>query len=191
MTSLTSDFRQRCAYKTRSGAPCRYSALPSSSFCKRHILDATPSGGDPRLSSHDALATELAEAASDSSSQGDLQKVMTKIFLAVLQRRLSRKEAGVLTYMAQTILHAQRAVAENARIEMEIAQSRPRTTKGRTLRRPLRRNGQTPRRNNPPHPRAKIEATHIVAGLQGYAHKDTGPKRRSVKKVKEEWRENS
>jgi hypothetical protein len=188
MTSLTSDFRPRCAYKTVRRA------LPLFRLALFLFLQAP----HPRRHSfrrrstallHEALATEFAEAASDLFSQRDLQKVMTKIFLAVLAapplpQGSRRPHLHGANHLARPARRRRKRQDRNGN-----RQSRPRTTKVRTLRRPLRRNGQTPRRNNPPHPRAKFEATHVVAGLQ--TGRSWVVRGRRVKKAKEEWRENS
>jgi hypothetical protein len=46
---------------------------------------------------------------------------MAKIFLALAHRRILTKEAGVLCYIAQTVLHAQRARGHHEKLELEIA----------------------------------------------------------------------
>ena len=103
--------RCRCQHKPRSGAKsCRYFAAPGSRFCKHHTRDDRPD-------TNDALAAELAEAAGDFSSPKNVKLVMAKIFHALVQRRLSPKEAGVLCYIAQTILHSHRAIAYQQKLE--------------------------------------------------------------------------
>jgi len=103
--------RCRCQHQPRSGAKsCRYFAAPGSRFCKHHTRDDRPD-------TNDALAAELAEAAGDFSSPKNVKLVMAKIFHALVQRRLSPKEAGVLCYIAQTILHSHRAIAYQQKLE--------------------------------------------------------------------------
>jgi len=102
----------RCKHTSRTGRPCRYFASPDSRFCKHHSRDERPD-------TNDDLAAELAEAAGDFSSPGNVQRVMAKIFHALVQRRISTREAGVLCYIAQTILHTHRAVLQNERYKAQ------------------------------------------------------------------------
>ncbi len=97
--------RPRCLHVSRNGRPCRYLGLsPESPFCKNHVPPPPP--GTP-----EELACALQRAAADFSSPQDVKNVMAKVFCAMLERRLSPKEAGVLCYIAQTILHCQRLSA--------------------------------------------------------------------------------
>lgn len=94
--------RPRCLHVSRNGRACRYLGLsPESPFCKDHV--PPPLGGTPQ-----ELACALQCAAADFSSPQDVKNVMAMVFCAMLERRLSPKEAGVLCYIAQTILHCQR-----------------------------------------------------------------------------------
>jgi hypothetical protein len=97
--------RPRCQHVSRNGRPCRYLGLsPENPFCKDHVPPPPP--GTP-----EELAHALQRAAADFSSPQDVKNVMAKVFCAMLERRISPKEAGILCYIAQTILHCQRLSA--------------------------------------------------------------------------------
>lgn len=107
--------RPRCLHVSRNGHPCRYLGLsPENPFCKDHIPPPPP--GTP-----EELACALQRAAADFSSPQDVKNVMAKVFCAMLERRLSPKEAGVLCYIAQTILHCQRLSAYFDKVKDEQA----------------------------------------------------------------------
>ena len=107
--------RPRCQHISRNGRPCRYLGLsPENPFCKDHV--PPPPSGTP-----EALAYALQRAAADFSSPQDVKNVMAKVFCAMLERRLSPKEAGVLCYIAQTILHCQRLSAYFDKVKEQLA----------------------------------------------------------------------
>lgn len=109
--------RFRCSHKARSGKPCRYFALPGSRFCKNHA---------PRERLEvEALAADLMESAGDFSSPDNVRSVMAKVFGAMLRRQLTSKQAGVLCFIAQTILHSQRAMQLYLQMENKLAPERP------------------------------------------------------------------
>jgi hypothetical protein len=105
----------RCTHTSRTGKPCRYFASPASRFCKHHARD-------DRADTYDALAVELAEAAGDFSAPDAVMKVMSKVFHALVQRRITAKDAGVLCYISQTILQSQRAMAYLQKLNKESAE---------------------------------------------------------------------
>jgi hypothetical protein len=108
--------RPRCQHISRNGRPCRYLGLsPENPFCKDHVPPPPP--GTP-----EELAFALQRAAADFSSPQDVKNVMAKVFCAMLERRLSPKEAGVLCYIAQTILHCQRLSAYFDKVKDEQAE---------------------------------------------------------------------
>jgi len=108
--------RPRCQHLSRTGRPCRYLGLsPEKPFCKDHVPPPPP--GTP-----EELAWALQRAAADFSSPEDVKNVMAKVFCAMLERRLSPKEAGVLCYIAQTILHCQRLDAYLEKVRQEQAE---------------------------------------------------------------------
>jgi uncharacterized membrane protein len=59
-----------------------------------------------------------------------VKNVMAKVFGAMLERRLSPKEAGVLCYIAQTILHCQRLSAYFDKLKAEQDDGIPRNFYG-------------------------------------------------------------
>jgi hypothetical protein len=69
----------------------------------------------------DTLTDELAEAAGDFSSAGPVNHVMGKVFHALAADRISTRKAGVLCYIAQTILHSARAMALQKKLDAEVA----------------------------------------------------------------------
>ena len=108
--------RPRCQHVSRDGRPCRYLGLsPENPFCKDHAPPPPP--GTP-----EELACALQRAAADFSSPQDVKNVMAKVFCTTLERRLSPKEAGVLCYIAQTILHCQRLDAYLEKVKQEQAE---------------------------------------------------------------------
>ncbi len=106
--------RPRCQHISRNGRPCRYLGLsPDNPFCKDHVPPPPP--GTP-----EELAYALQRAAADFSSPQDVKNVMAKVFCVMLERRLSPKEAGVLCYIAQTILHCQRLSAYFDKVNRQL-----------------------------------------------------------------------
>lgn len=103
--------RRHCSYKTSTGKPCRYLALPGKVFCKSHVRRLLP---DP-----DALAEELISVGENLDSPWKIGDVMAKVFHATLRRRISPREAGVLCYIAQTILLSLRVGMIQTNIEVE------------------------------------------------------------------------
>ena len=116
--SSASPSRPRCSHKSQNGKPCRYSAMSGFRFCKHHVPDDVPP-------SDDALAAILAKAAGHLSCPEDVRRVMAAIFHALVQHRLSSKDAGVLCYIAQTILHSLRTSAYLDKAEAQLAAAAP------------------------------------------------------------------
>ena len=108
----------RCVYRFPSGPRCRNSVSPQHpQLCSAHLQHAAslppPSHPEPPEAPafDDVLAEEIAALAGDFSSPEQVNHVMGKIFHSLLHRRISAKEAGVLCYIAQTILHSHRALS--------------------------------------------------------------------------------
>jgi hypothetical protein len=84
---------------------------PDSRYCHSHAahakLDAT------------TLAGELSLAAASLATPEDVHRVTAKIFLALCEDRISIKKAGMLSYLAQTLLRANREIAIHRKMEME------------------------------------------------------------------------
>ena len=108
--------RPRCSHISCNGLPCRYSAEPGSDRCKHHLAST------PSAQPDDALAEELLAAAGSLSSPADVNRLIRSVLQALVQRRLSAKEAGILCYIAQTSLHSQRAIARQQQLEAEAQQ---------------------------------------------------------------------
>jgi hypothetical protein len=105
----------RCGHLSPSGRRCSQPVCSSSPhFCFTH---------DPKLAAppdtEAALAAELAEAAGDFTKPENVNRVLAKIFHALAAGRLTTKKAGVLSYIAQTILHSQREIAVQKKLEEE------------------------------------------------------------------------
>lgn len=82
-------------------------------------LSAPPDVSAPQYDP--ALASDLLDAAGDLTSAGDVNRVLRTVYRAMVERRLSSKDAGVLCYLAQTILHTHRAAACEQKLEAEAA----------------------------------------------------------------------
>ncbi|HTZ46919.1 MAG TPA: hypothetical protein VMH20_04975 [Verrucomicrobiae bacterium] len=103
----------RCGYRFPSGRRCRQSVAPENGeFCLTHLRRVSQAAGlaEAVVPVDEALVAEIAELAGDFSSPDQVNRVMGKIFEALLHRRVSAREAGVLCYIAQTILNGQRTV---------------------------------------------------------------------------------
>ncbi len=104
----------RCEHLSPSGRRCTQPVCPSSPhFCFTHIPAAPPPD--------QAFLLELSQAAADLSSPEDVNRVLAKIFRALIEDRLSIKKAGTLSYIAQMILRTQREIAFHKKIQQQEA----------------------------------------------------------------------
>lgn len=103
--------RPRCSYVSRTGKPCRYLAVSvEKGFCKNHLPPPPP--GSP-----EELAHTLEKMAGNFDTPEGVNHVMYVLFFALVQGKISERKAGILTYMAQTILHSHRAIAMKQKLE--------------------------------------------------------------------------
>jgi hypothetical protein len=125
----------RCMFRFPSGPRCRQSASQIHPYlCDSHLHQAAspefqkpphsakPGSAATNATADDpALVSDLLDAAGELTSAGDVTRVLRTVFRAMVERRLSPKEAGTLCYLAQTILHSQRATALQQKLEAEAA----------------------------------------------------------------------
>ena len=108
--------RARCRHISRNGRPCRYLAVsPETHFCKEHL----PS---PDSNCSEELALALKTAARNFDTPETVKDVLFLVFCALAEEKISERRAGILCYLAQTILHSHRAIAHQKKIKA----SRPR-----------------------------------------------------------------
>jgi hypothetical protein len=122
----------RCVYRFPSGPRCRNPICPEHpQLCTVHLQHSASlqSPGDPQAPPappfDDALVAEIASLAGDFSSPEQVSRVMAKIFHSLLHRRISTKEAGMLCYIAQTILQSQRTVSYLEKSTAQAAAAKP------------------------------------------------------------------
>jgi hypothetical protein len=128
MTTLSDEVR--CIYRFPSGRRCRQSVSPDNSqFCLTHLRRVSQVAAQPEHppAIDGALADEITELAGDFSSPGQVNRVMGKIFHSLLHRRISAKEAGVLCYIAQTILHSHRTLSYLEKAAAQATAAKPKT----------------------------------------------------------------
>src|SRR5271170_2214487 len=92
----------RCSFTKSHGHRCRMLPLAGSPFCFSH---------QPAPPPDELLAAELLQAASSLSAPEDINRVLIKIFQAVIQDRLSLKKARALNTLAINILRSFREIA--------------------------------------------------------------------------------
>lgn len=108
--------RPRCQHVSRNGRTCRYlTTSPETSFCKLHA-PAPPPGGP------EAFASQIASIAAKFDTPSGVNHVLCAIFQALMTDAISMRKAGILTYIAQTILHSHRAMAQWEKRQEEIAE---------------------------------------------------------------------
>jgi len=91
--------RPRCQHVSRNGRPCRYRAVSAKEpFCKHHL----PEGSTEQFSE---LLEKMAE---NFDTPEGVTNVLHSIFFWCAYGYISERKAGVLTYVAQTILNSQR-----------------------------------------------------------------------------------
>jgi hypothetical protein len=94
----------RCSYLSPSGRRCSLpicSSHPTRCFTHKPVV----------LSPDQLLAAELSKAAGELATPADVNRVLGKIFLALLEDRISLKKAGTLGFLGQMILRADREIA--------------------------------------------------------------------------------
>jgi len=125
MTDQLSD-QTRCLYYFPSGRRCRQAVSSEHpNFCATHARKTSAPDSPPDAPLDEALSAEIAQLAGDFSSPAQVNLVMGKIFDGLLHGRISAKEAGVLCYIAQTILNSQRTVGYLQRSSAQAAAAKP------------------------------------------------------------------
>ena len=108
--------KMRCEYVSPTGRRCRLNAVSEDSgLCAAHERKM-------QLDENE-LFDEMDKAADDFKTPEGVNRVLSAIFFALMGRRITDRRAGILTYIAQTILHAQRAMARQQEVD---AKQRPR-----------------------------------------------------------------
>lgn len=107
--------RPRCQHVSRTGRPCRNLGLSAKQpFCKSHV----PPG------SQEDLTFTLLEAAQNFNTPEGVNSALYTIFFALVEGYLTERKAGILTYVAQTILNSHRATAQLQRMAAEAEAKR-------------------------------------------------------------------
>ena len=117
--AASSSSRPRCRHVSRNGRPCRYLGLsPENHFCRDHVPPPPP--GLP-----ESLAKTLEEMGGKFETPEEVNRVLHVLFFALAKGTVSERRAGILTYIAQTILHSHRAVQHTRQIEQKLSPSSP------------------------------------------------------------------
>jgi len=88
-------------------------ASPDSPYCPHHAQS--------KLLVTSALAAELTQAAGSLASPEDVNRVLSKIFLALAADRLTTRKAAVLSYIGQMLLRSHREIAFHKKLAVEEA----------------------------------------------------------------------
>ena len=103
--------RPRCQHVSRNGRPCSYLAVsPERPFCKHHLPPTVPDGPEQ-------FAHNLQRLANNFATPEDFAHVLDHIFFALIQGNISERKAGILTYIAHTILNSHRAIERRKQLE--------------------------------------------------------------------------
>jgi hypothetical protein len=111
---------ERCAHRTTHGHRCRSLAVGESSYCVMHAKKANRSKDRP-LQTEAALLAELSTAAGSLDCPDDVNRVLAKLFRALLDDLISREKAGTLGFLAQMLLRSQREIAYHKKLELDVA----------------------------------------------------------------------
>jgi len=107
--------RPRCQHVSRNGRPCRYLGLsPENPFCRNHVPPGLP----------EDLAKTLEEMGGKFETPEEVTGVLRELFFALAKGTITERRAGILTYIAQTILHSHRAAQHFHQMEQELSPSR-------------------------------------------------------------------
>ena len=103
--------KNRCKYLSETGRRCRLMAVSAGSgFCAAHERK--------KQADVTKLVTDLEEFADSFHTPEGISDVMFLLFFALLEGRITERKAGILTYMLQTALHAQRAIERKKKLEV-------------------------------------------------------------------------
>ena len=103
---------RRCEYLTERGRRCRSLAVSGrSGLCAAHERK--------KQADVTRLADQLEKCADSFHTPEGVSDVMFVLFFALVEGRITERKAGILTYMLQATLHAQRAIERKERLEEE------------------------------------------------------------------------
>ena len=101
--------RPRCHHVSANGIRCRYSAISQKAdFCKHHLA---PDPNDPVTM--DSIWDNLAEKGAALDTAKNVRDSLCVIFYSLVEGKITEQRAGILCYILQTVLHAQRKIAES------------------------------------------------------------------------------
>ncbi len=107
----TPPLRQRCPHVSRNGRRCRYlAASPVEPHCKYHLPE----------NSSVVFSDLLEKMAHNFDTPEGVNDVLYAIFFWLADGYISERKAGVLTYIAQTVLNSQRT---NLQLQKLLAES--------------------------------------------------------------------
>ena len=116
--SSTAKIRERCHHLSTSGRRCSQPACSTHpTLCFTHKPKP-----QPLPSPDDTFLLELSEAASSLASPEDVERVLAKLFLALVEDRITREKAGTLGFLAQMLLRSQHEIAFHKKIEQAAAE---------------------------------------------------------------------
>ncbi|HEY2459577.1 MAG TPA: hypothetical protein VGI16_02165 [Candidatus Acidoferrum sp.] len=101
----TTTSNPRCLHRTAVGRRCRFHAShPAALYCPRHasLHPNSPDATD--------LAPELLGTLTEIETPEDTQRLLSKLFVLLVQDRVSLKKASVLTYILQQLLRTLTAI---------------------------------------------------------------------------------
>ena len=100
----------RCEYLSETGRRCRLPAVSAGSgLCATHERK--------KQADVTKLADKLEKYADSFHTPQGVGDVMFVLFFALVEGQISERKAGILTYMLQTTLHAQRAIERKEELE--------------------------------------------------------------------------
>jgi len=149
--------RPRCQYVSRNGKPCRYRVyIVGKPFCKYHIPPDSP----------EELAVTLERMAGNFDTPENVTNVLYTIFFSLVDGTISERKAGLLTYIAQTILHSHRAMQLFAKTERQLEEQE-------RFHRPIICDLPGPIRDDEPEKKAKPDVTTENTETKAEAGKDS------------------
>jgi hypothetical protein len=100
--------RPRCHYVSANGIRCRYSAITETAcLCKRHLA---PNPNDPVTM--DSIWQDLAEKGGSLDTAQNVKDSLSILFYCLVEGKITERRAGILCYILQSVLHAQRLISK-------------------------------------------------------------------------------
>jgi hypothetical protein len=100
--------RPRCHYVSANGIRCRYSAISETAqLCKRHLA---PNPNDPVTM--DSIWQDLAEKGGSLDTAQNVKDSLSILFYCLVEGKITERRAGILCYILQSVLHAQRLMSK-------------------------------------------------------------------------------